>query len=66
MTIESVLMVLLWLVILFAIGFLAKWVIDSFFPEPIRTPALLVVGVTLLIVVVMLLLNQSGLSTRLR
>lgn len=57
MTIETVLMILLGIVVLFAIAWLAKWIIDSFFPEPVRTPALLIVGVILLILVVMMFLR---------
>ena len=57
MSVEGVLMILLWIVVLFAIGWVAKWVIDSFFPEPVRTPALLLVGVLLLIIVVMMILR---------
>lgn len=64
MSIESVLMILLWIVVIFAIGWLAHWVISTFFPEPIRTPAMLFVGVLLLILAVYLLLNVSGLSGR--
>ena len=57
MSIEGVLMILLWLVILFALAWVAKYIIDSFFPEPLRTPALLLVGVVLLIIVVMMIVR---------
>ena len=57
MSIEGVLMILLWLVILFALAWVAKYIIDAFFPEPIRMPALLLVGVVLLIVVIMMIVR---------
>lgn len=44
---------LIWIIIVLAVlaGFawLAKWVIENFFPEPMRTPALILIGVVLLI-----------------
>jgi len=40
---------------IFALGWLAHWIITSFFPEPVRMPALLIVGVILLLVVFALL-----------
>jgi|Kansoi200Nextera_1026148.scaffolds.fasta_scaffold02523_2 hypothetical protein len=45
---------LLILVVMFAIAWLAKYVIDTFFPEPVRMVAYLVVGVILLIVILRL------------
>jgi hypothetical protein len=63
MTIEGALLVLLMLVVLFAIGFLAKWVIDTFFPAPIHAPALLIVGVILLIVLILVALRWAGVSS---
>jgi hypothetical protein len=39
---------LILLCVLFVIGFVAYWIITKFFPEPIRTPALIVVGIILL------------------
>ena len=62
MTVESVLLTLLWIVVLFAIGWLGHWVVTTFFAEPIRTPALLLLGVVLLIIVVYMLLRISGLG----
>ena len=64
MTFEGILALLLWIVIIFAIGWLAHWVIVTFLPEPVRTPAMLLVGVILLIAVVFVLLNVSGLGGR--
>lgn len=37
------------LFIIFIIGFVAYWIINKFLPEPMRTPALAVVGLVLLI-----------------
>jgi len=54
---ETVINVLLWVVIIFVIGWVAHWVITTFLPEPIRTPALLIVGVLLLIVILVALLK---------
>ena len=64
MSIESALMILLYIVILFAVAYIAKWVIDSFFPEPIRMPALLIVGVILLIVILLALLPHGRMIFR--
>lgn len=47
MTIVSVLLVLL---VILVLGSAAYWIITKFFEEPIRTPALGIVGVLLLIV----------------
>ena len=52
MTITGMLMLLLLIVVL---GCVAYWIITKFMPEPIRTPALAIVGVLLLI----LLLSQA-------
>jgi O-antigen/teichoic acid export membrane protein len=41
---------LLTLVIMFAVAWLAKYVIDTFFPEPIRMIAYVLIGVLLLLV----------------
>lgn len=41
-------------------AWLAHWVITSFFPEPARTPALLVVGVVLLIVLIVQFVPEAG------
>jgi glucose-6-phosphate-specific signal transduction histidine kinase len=53
MSIEGALMVLLWIVVVFAAAWLAHWIITTYLPEPVRTPALLIVGVILLIIVVL-------------
>ncbi len=41
------------LFVLFLIGFIAYWIITKFFPEPMRTPALAVIGLLLLIFLIM-------------
>ena len=57
MSIEGVLMILLFIVVVFALAWLAKYVIDTFFPVPIRMPALLLIGVILLIIIVLAVLR---------
>lgn len=60
MSIDGALSVLLWIVVIFAIAYVAHWVITTYFPEPIRTPALLIVGVILLILVVSMLVGGGS------
>lgn len=62
MTIEGVLMILLYIVVIFAVAWLAQWVIQNFFPEPVRTPAMLLVGVLLLILVILLIVRGGNLK----
>jgi hypothetical protein len=57
MTVETVLYALLFVVVVVALAFAAKYVVDTFFPAPLHTPALLLVGVILLIVLVFALLR---------
>ena len=52
MTITAMLMLLL---VILVLGYAAFWIITKFFSEPLRTPALAIVGVLLLL----LLLSQS-------
>jgi predicted membrane channel-forming protein YqfA (hemolysin III family) len=41
----------LWVIVIVAVvAFLAHWIITKFFKEPVQTPAYLIVGVILLIV----------------
>jgi O-antigen/teichoic acid export membrane protein len=47
----DLLSVLLTLVVVFAIAWLAKYVIDTFFPEPIRMVAYILIGVLLLLII---------------
>ena len=48
---------LIWAIILLAVvagaAYVAKWIIEGFLPEPARTPALMVVGVVLLIILIL-------------
>jgi hypothetical protein len=45
----------IWVIVIVAVvAFLARWIIVSYFKEPVQTPALLIVGVVLLL----LLLGQ--------
>jgi hypothetical protein len=46
------------LVILIAVAWGAKYVIAEFFPPPIHTPALLIVGLLLLIALVYILMRH--------
>jgi hypothetical protein len=57
MNIEGALMILLWIIVFFAIAWIAHWVITNFLPEPVRTPALMIVGVILLIIIVLMLVR---------
>lgn len=43
-------MTIITIIIFFAVAFFAYWIITRFFPEPIKTPALVVMGVILLII----------------
>ncbi|HME96777.1 MAG TPA: hypothetical protein VKN16_21455 [Methylomirabilota bacterium] len=47
----DLLSVLLTLVVVFVIAWLAKYVIDTFFPEPIRMVAYILIGVLLLLII---------------
>lgn len=48
--------VFIWVIIIIAgiaiAAYLAQWVITTFFPEPVRMPAMLLVGVVLLIAII--------------
>lgn len=48
------------LFVLFIIGFVAYWIITKFLPEPMRTPALAVVGLLLLIVLLVRFFPQAN------
>lgn len=47
---------LIWIIIALAVlagvAYVAKWIIDTFLPEPVRVIALLIVGVVLLILLI--------------
>jgi len=66
MSVETLLALLIWIIVICAIAWIAHYVITGFFPEPIRTPALLVVGVILLIVIIMFLLHGGPVGFPLR
>lgn len=56
----TVLSAILFLAIVAAAAYVAHWVITTFFPEPVRTPALILVGVVLLIVLVSQFVPDAG------
>jgi hypothetical protein len=66
MTLESLLFALVWVVIIVGLmclfGMGARWIIQTYFPEPMRMIAMAIVGVILLIVLILLLLQfvQGG------
>jgi len=66
MGVETLLGILLYIVVVCCIAWIAHYVITGFFPEPVRTPALLIVGVILLIVIIMFLLHGGPVSFPLR
>lgn len=49
----TVVELLIALFVLFLIAFIAYWIITKFLPEPMRTPALAIVGLILLIVLIL-------------
>lgn len=51
MGVEALIGILIWVIVLLIIAYVAYYIINTFFPEPIRTPALLVVGLLLLLVI---------------
>jgi hypothetical protein len=55
--VETLIYLLIALVILGVFAWLAHWVITSYFPEPAKTPALLITGVIFLIVLLLLFLR---------
>jgi hypothetical protein len=57
-------MVLIWLVLVVAIGWAAHYVIRTFMPPGIQTPILLLVGVVLLIILLWALMGPLGLVGR--
>lgn len=46
--------------VLAVIGWVAYWIITKFFPEPLRTPALAVVGLILLIILLVAIFPDVG------
>ena len=61
MGIETLIAVLIWAVVVFVIAWVAYYIITTFFPEPIRTPALLVIGVLLLLIVLYAIMGSGSL-----
>lgn len=45
----TVLQLVLLILVIAIVGYVAYWIINKFFAEPVRTPALLVVGLLLLV-----------------
>jgi hypothetical protein len=60
MLIGSLVFVLLAVVLVLVIAYVAKYVVDQFFPAPLHMPVLLLVGVILLLVLVWALSNHFG------
>ena len=65
MGIDTLIAVLIWAVVVFVIAWVAYYIITTFFPEPIRTPALLVIGVLLLLIVLYAIMGSGSLPGRL-
>jgi hypothetical protein len=64
--VEGLIVVLIALVILVALAWVAKYIIDSFMPPGIRTPALVITGLILLLVLLVVVLRYAGLPGGLR
>jgi hypothetical protein len=60
MTLMGFLVVIL---IIAVVAFLARWIIMGYFKEPLQTPALLIVGVILLIVLLGQFFNLGSLGS---
>ena len=60
MGLESLVHLLIVLIIIGAISWMAHWVIVNHFPEPMRTPALFIVGAIVLIILLVLLVRWAG------
>lgn len=50
---DTALWVLVWVCVLAAVAYVAHYIIGKFFPSDLHTPALLIVGVILLIVLLL-------------
>lgn len=62
--IANLIFVLVTLVLVLAIGYAAKYIIDTFFPLPLHMPMLLLVGVILLLVLVWAITGHYGVVLR--
>lgn len=54
---EQALVILVWLVVFFVAAYAAHWIIIRFFPADLHMPALLIVGVILLLVLLVLIVG---------
>lgn len=52
--------VLIALGILVVVGFVAYWIITKFLPEPMRTPALAITGIVLLVILLIAFFPGAG------
>jgi hypothetical protein len=57
MTVETLLYAVLALLLVIALAWTAKYIIDTFFPANLQMPASFIVGVLLILVLVVLLLR---------
>jgi len=64
MALGSLFALIIALVVIFIVGYVAKWLIDTYFPPPIQTPALVIVGLLLLLVLLYVLVGHLGVSLR--
>jgi NhaP-type Na+/H+ or K+/H+ antiporter len=60
MAIGSLLFVLFALVLVFIVAYVAKYIVDNFFPGPLHVPILALVGLALLILVLWALTTHFG------
>jgi len=60
MLIGNLVWVLLAVVIVIVVAYAAKYVVDSFFPQPLHMPVLVLIGVILLLVLVWALTGHFG------
>ena len=60
MPLASILFVLVAILVILLVAYVARYVIDGFFPEPLRLPALAIVGVILLLSLLWYLLGHFG------
>lgn len=60
MGLDALVGLLVWLLVIFIVAYVAHWIITTYMPEPIRTPALMVVGVILLIALLYMIVGLPG------
>jgi hypothetical protein len=56
----SLIDLLIALLVICVLGYVAYWIITKFFPEPMRTPALAITGVLLLIILLVAFFPGAG------